>query len=726
MSAPDIQPANTTRNKPGYTMKILHALPFRKFFSESGETAAAQPATAETATRHLPVIGKWPVARQFQVLLALLAVLLLAAALLVTLHNREAAQSATYIATATEMQMLSQRMANSAQQAAQGVPSAFPQLRESRDRFIADLRLLREGGERDGVSVSSAPAVVQEPLAQLTKSWAPVEKNIALILAQQAGLIDLKKLEANILKAAPELSLLAQQLAVAAVDGRESYATTMYARQLYADVANFDFVNALRQLSTDNPNPQVALNLGSNTRQFQKMLDTLLGKAGDSAAAKPLTDPVARRKAAELDKVFTPFASGVQTIIGAMTELARAKQGSRDVYAASEDLLRQQVGLTASYQGSTSLQTLYFSAAVAFALLALLSLFLLGRVFLDDARRRAQASEQENRRNQEAILRLLDEMGRVADGDLTVQAKVTEDVTGAIADSINFTIEQVRGLVSGITKAADQVTHATGNAQKIASQLLAATHKQSTEIQSTGKSVLLIAQSIDQVSSNATQSAHVAQNSLHAAEKGAQAVQNAIRGMDEIREQIQETSKRIKRLGESSQEIGEIVQLITGITEQTNVLALNAAIQAASAGEAGRGFAVVAEEVQRLAERSAEATKHITEIVKSIQQDTQNTVEAMERSTQGVVEGAKVADEAGQALHEIEEVSTRLAELIGAISNATQDQAKSAAQIATSMKGILNITQLTTAGTQKTAESTTELITLATELKRSVAGFKLA
>jgi twitching motility protein PilJ len=706
-------------------MKILHALPFRKFFSEAGAAAMTGQPVVATASRSLPVIGRWPVARQFQLLLVLLAGLLLAAALLITLHNREAAQSAAYVSTATEMQMLSQRMANSAQQAAQGVPSAFPQLRDSRDQFIADLRLLREGGERNGTVVAPSPGATQDTLAVLAKQWMPVEKNINLILAQERGLVDLKKLEGSIQKAAPELSLLAQELAVAAIDAREPYGTVTFARQLHADVANFDFINALRQLSTDNPNPQVALNLGSNTRKYQQTLNALLGISGDNTSVRALSDPLAKRKAAELNRAFTPFATSVQTIITAMSDLARAKQGSREVYAASENLLQQPAQLAADYQSASSAKTLYFAGAVLFALLALCCLFLLGRVFLDDARRRARQSELENQRNQEAILRLLDEMSKVADGDLTVQAKVTEDVTGAIADSINFTIEQVRGLVSGITRAANQVTHATGNAQKIATQLLAATQKQSTEIQSTGQSVLQIAQSINRVSDNATQSAKVAQNSLSAAEKGSQAVQNAIRGMDEIREQIQETSKRIKRLGESSQEIGEIVQLITGITEQTNVLALNAAIQAASAGEAGRGFAVVAEEVQRLAERSAEATKHITEIVKSIQQDTQNTVEAMERSTQGVVEGARVADEAGQALHEIEAVSTRLAELIGAISNATQEQAKSAAKVATSMKGILDITQLTTAGTQKTAQSASELITLATELKSSVSGFKL-
>jgi twitching motility protein PilJ len=218
----------------------------------------------------------------------------------------------------------------------------------------------------------------------------------------------------------------------------------------------------------------------------------------------------------------------------------------------------------------------------------------------------------------------------------------------------------------------------------------------------------------------------VAQTSLNAAEKGAQAVQNAIRGMNDIREQIQETSKRIKRLGESSQEIGEIVQLISDITEQTNVLAMNAAIQAASAGEAGRGFTVVAEEVQRLAERSGEATKHIAAIVKSIQGDTQDAIEAMERSTRGVVEGTRTADEADRALREIEQVSNRLAELIGSISNATQEQAVSATRVATAMNEILAITQMTTDGTRRTAGSADRLTALAVELKASVAGFKLA
>jgi twitching motility protein PilJ len=313
----------------------------------------------------------------------------------------------------------------------------------------------------------------------------------------------------------------------------------------------------------------------------------------------------------------------------------------------------------------------------------------IGKFYLDDSRRRADESGAVNTENQAAIQRLLDEITTLGDGDLTVHAKVTEHITGAIADSINYAIDEMRRLVKGITEASTQVTSATQEAQSVSTRLLEAAQKQAVEIQGAGNSVTQMAQSMIDVSKKAGDSSKVAESSLSAAGKGAEAVQNAIKGMNDIREQIQETSKRIKRLGESSQEIGEIVQLISDITEQTNVLALNAAIQAASAGEAGRGFTVVAEEVQRLAERSGEATKHISAIVKSIQRDTQDAVEAMERSTQGVVQGAKTADEAGQALHDIERVSTQLAELIGSITQATQAQAQTATKVASNMKVIL-------------------------------------
>ncbi len=332
---------------------------------------------------------------------------------------------------------------------------------------------------------------------------------------------------------------------------------------------------------------------------------------------------------------------------------------------------------------------------------------------------------QEGQDNQEAVLQLLDEMGDLADGDLTVKAQVRDNITGAIADSINYTIDSLRDLVVEINRATEQVTSATTVAQGTSVQLLRAAETQSDQIMQTTDAVTDMTRSILQVSSNAAQASQVAQRSLEAANQGSQAVQNTISGMNEIRTQIQETSKRIKRLGESSQEISEIVELISDITEQTNILALNAAIQAASAGEAGRGFTVVAEEVQRLAERSSEATKQISAIVKTIQTDTNGAVAAMEKSTEGVVEGARVADAAGQALNEIETVTNNLARLIQAISSATNAQTESATTVSNNMQMIQEITTQTTQGTKLTADSVGQLTTLAEELRDSVAGFKL-
>jgi twitching motility protein PilJ len=397
----------------------------------------------------------------------------------------------------------------------------------------------------------------------------------------------------------------------------------------------------------------------------------------------------------------------------------------------SEGLLKATDELQLGYQSGLSERAVYIILLLVLVVTALGTIALLAKVYLDDTQRRAfdaeklrNASEQVNRENQDAILRLMNELGDLADGDLTVTATVSENITGAIADSINYTIEELRVLVGRINDAANRVTAATEIARQTSIELLDAAERQSTEIQEAGQSALAMARSMSAVSGNATESAKVARQSLTAAEKGTAAVQDSIKGMNEIRNQIQETSKRIKRLGESSQEIGEIVELISDITEQTNVLALNAAIQAASAGDAGRGFTVVAEEVQRLAERSAEATKQIAAIVKTIQTDTQDAVSAMEQSTQGVVEGAKLSDAAGQALSEIGQVSRNLADLIQDISTSTQDQADSATRVAGLMQDILHVTEQTTAGTQRTAQAVDELTALASELKGSVAGFK--
>jgi twitching motility protein PilJ len=489
--------------------------------------------------------------------------------------------------------------------------------------------------------------------------------------------------------------------------------------------------NANAMLGADVIDPEVSFLMGKDTTSFRELLQAL-SKGSDVLRVAAAKDPEQQARLAELEKAYQEFQTAVASILGNLQALVNAKEAGRRVVEDSEALLAASQKLSDAYDQELGGRTENFIILGVLVLAGIGVIALIVMVYLGDTRRRADEAERiraeterTNRSNQDAILRLMNEMGNLAEGDLTVKATVTEEITGAIADSVNFTIDELRGLVGRINSAAAQVTTATEAAQKTSAQLLAAAEKQSAEIRQTSASVVGMAKTMGEMSMSASQSANVARQSIAAAQKGTQAVQNSISGMNEIREQIQETSKRIKRLGESSQEIGEIVELISDITEQTNVLALNAAIQAASAGEAGRGFTVVAEEVQRLAERSAEATKQIGAIVKTIQTDTQDAVSAMEKSTQGVVEGARLSDAAGQALAEIGVVSQRLSQLIEGITTTTEEQAKSATNVAKNMQDILNITQQTTEGTKRTAVSIGQLAELAKELKGSVSGFKI-
>ena len=673
--------------------------------------------------RPLPIVGHLPIVRQFQVLGVLLVTFLVLAVLMVFLDGRLTAQAGTAEATATEMQMLSQRLARGTALASQGQAAAFPGLKDSREKFKADLEALQNGGTVRGVSLDvPSDAAVTQILQEIKGRWDRVDVNAGRVLENQQSLTTLAKGLDNINQGNNAILELAQQAAQQVGQGGGSLREIEYTNQL-AVLSQRIAKNANALASSEEIDPEVAFLLGKDAGTFRDILNGLL-KGSDALRLTGVRNEEARGTLAELQKRFATYDQGVAAILQNMNRLVSAKQAARGINSESDALLSDTTKLAEQYEsGSRTRGALW--AALVFAVLALVFLVLLGKVFLDDARIRAVESEGENKRNQEAILRLLNEMGNLADGDLTVQASVTEDVTGAIADSINFTIEELRTLVKGINSATDQVAKATQDAQAISNRLYEASQRQNKEIQQASSSVLQMAQSINEVSQSAVQSARVAQQSLTAAEKGGQAVQNQISGMNEIRTQIQDTSKRIKRLGESSLEIGEIVELISDITEQTNVLALNAAIQAASAGEAGRGFTVVAEEVQRLAERSGEATKQIEAIVKTIQADTQDAVAAMEKSTVGVVEGTKLSDAAGQALEEIRKVSRELAELIGGISAQTQKQSASVSDVTRGMQGILKITEETTEGTKQTNVSIGQLTRLAAELRSSVAGFKV-
>jgi twitching motility protein PilJ len=693
---------------------------FKMPFLARDSAGASQAAKTGRATG----AAEWSIGRKLKLLVTLLALLLLIDAGVVIYDARQATFNTLYVAAVGKIRMLSQRLAKAAQQASQGNREAFKQLRESRDEFSTLVNLLASGGLSGGVSLPPTPALVRPKLADLEREWQKTERNAGLVIREEPNLVALGAAVRAINDNNPALLELADEVSALAVQAGATARQNAVAAQLVMLTQRMA-KNANAMLAGDVVDPEVAFLLGKDSNTFRDLLQGLL-EGNDGMRIARISDGDVRNKLGELQAAFKDYQAAVSRILGNMQRLVNAKRATRDMFNDSETLLGSAEQLANAYEDLLTQRKFHFIAMAAISLLALAVLLLIGKVYIDESRRRAEQSERQNRENQEAIMRLLDDIGNLASGDLTVHAKVTEHMTGAIADSINYTIDELRRLVAGITKAAEHVSSATHEAQTVSTELLQAAQKQAAEIQGTGQSVAQMAQSMKQVSANAGDSAKVAETSLSAANKGAQAVQNAIRGMNDIREQIQETSKRIKRLGESSQEIGEIVQLISDITEQTNVLALNAAIQAASAGEAGRGFTVVAEEVQRLAERSAEATKHIGAIVKSIQRDTQDAVEAMERSTRGVVEGTKTADEAGQALREIENISNRLAELIGSISNATEQQAASAAQVAGKMKIILGVTQLTSEGTKKTASSAARLNELADGLKSSVAGFKVA
>ncbi len=626
----------------------------------------------------------------FTVVTAILAVLILAAAALMYLQP---GKGDGVDARQLTLAALSQGIALHAGDALAGGTNGFQRL----EADLNELRSLR--GSTSGAR----------------KQWDQLSLGANAILERRESLQAINSAASFVEQRTPGLLAAADELL------NESGATAVIQQFQQRAVA---LQRAIADLAGSADPATASADIAVNLVFLRQVVDALSG--GDSEL------DVAALNASVIESTLTPMAADLADI---ESQINQALSGidALDGLQADIDAVNSAAGLlydaTVSGRSGSSLpaflaQPFIWLGMLGAALISLLVLFVLhskSAVFEQTAR--IQAAQ--NDRNQQAILRLLDELGSLADGDLTVEATVTEDITGAIADSINYAIEKLRELVATINETAIMVDSAAKQTENMATHLSKASENQSKEIMAATESIVSMAGSIEEVSGNAERSSDVARHSVDVAHKGGEAVRRTIDGMNTIRETIQDTSKRIKRLGESSQEIGNIVELINDIAEQTNILALNASIQASMAGEAGRGFAVVADEVQRLAERSTNATKQIEVLVRTIQADTNEAVVSMERSTTDVVGGALLAENAGAALDEIEQVSNQIANLVQNISSSARQQASAAADVTRRTSRLKEIGEQTARATTANAASISKLSVLATQLRQTVAGFTL-
>jgi twitching motility protein PilJ len=619
---------------------------------------------------------------------------------------------------ASNLQVNSQRLANQGREAVGGNADSFAAFKATRQQINSDIGNLNTNfGQAPGVGA---------PINAVTTTWFPLDKSAQQVIDSERAVLGLAGNANSFVQRVPQLQAQMDEVV------RAMLASGSASSQVYLAVREgilaATMARRVAEIQAGGTGAQIAGDaLARDAGVFGQVLKGL--HEGGVGEAQKVTASAAVASLNQANTLWTAMKTDLDAILGTSQNLFRAQSAAASIATGSDKLLADSEGLFAALTAFGSLKdtSIIGGVWVSIASGALTLLSIVGLLFaLSRAQRKRYETTMElNNRNQEAIMRLLDEMGSLAEGDLTVKATVTEDMTGAIADSINFAVEQLRSLVQTITDTSVQVASSAQETQATAMHLAEAAEHQASEINSASDRINEIAASINQVSKNSAESAEVAQRSVQIATSGAGVVRQTIRGMDNIRDQIQETSKRIKRLGESSQEIGSIVELINDISEQTNILALNAAIQAASAGEAGRGFAVVADEVQRLAERSSNATKRIESLVQTIQADTNEAVSSMEQTTSEVVAGARLAEDAGTALGEIESVSTNLADLIQGISSAAQQQTAAASNITQAMNTIQSITAQTSQGASQTAESIGNLAQLAADLRRSVADFKL-
>ncbi|MGQ0529598.1 MAG: methyl-accepting chemotaxis protein [Panacagrimonas sp.] len=615
-----------------------------------------------------------------------------------------------WITMARQLQTDSVSVNRIAEDVARGLAPEFADLTGQNENFDDSMRILREGDA--DIGIDAMPGAVRSEVGSVEQAWATMKTSLeALIKSEpavsQAGTV-IRELDDN----GAKLFELYREVSQRLVSGGASIDKLVPASE---QMARAERLRTLaRQLLGDGRDAdKIAAKISSEAADVAATHESFLG---DGPVGSFL-----RENSAVVDQIAATgkVAGEIGPALGEMQSAAGVLPGDgRNLFSTAISLEDALTPLA----GSGSVARLVILPALGAAVVALL-LYVLVNII--SVRRRVRRAEENDQRQQAAILSLLDEISTLADGDLTVRANVTADFTGAIADSVNSTVETLRTLVGTINQTASELGNAATSTQSVAAAMESSSSTQAQEVVKIAGQITQSSDSLTTVAARAEQLARQAGNSVDVAHNGASTVGRTIQGMSALREQIQDTAKRIKRLGESSQEIGNIIEFINDIAEQTNTLALNASIQAAMAGESGRGFAVVADEVQRLAERAAAATRQIETLVKTIQADTNEAIVSMERSTTNVISGARSAEEAGQALTRIEATSTDLARLIQDISGEARSEAAQATRIASQVQAVRESALQNAESAQMTASAVEELNALSSKLRESVAGFKL-
>ena len=636
--------------------------------------------------------------------------------------TRLATYEQAWVQLVTDVQVASQQLSKSATESAAGNLEAFTELSATLARMTRDMSALRIGSE-DG-KIPALPGEVAYELGELGITWDAISDNAASISQRESLLLSVAEASSTFFEIIPGIQentdAAARELTQSGAPIQQVFAVSR--QMVLAD-------RMLRRVSEVLQGGSNAVNAADSLRREMGLFDQALNALFQGNASLGIT-PVRNQQALNsLGRVRTRFANArphLQTILDSSADLFEVRGAADEIFLDSREAFDEAGRLSdaiAALPQTREWPTLR-TGVIGLAVMVGVVTLLIGLVIASE-RHRASVATRSSRKQQKAIMNLLDELSSLADGDLTVKATVSDEMTGAIADAVNFAVEQLREVVTGINETANSVAESAQATRASSAELADAAGTQAHQVGTATENIRLMANSFDTMARRSRTSSEVAQKSVDIAHKGGERVRETIRGMDTIRDQIQETSKRIKRLGESIQEIGDIVRLINGIAEQTNVLALNAAIQAASGGGAGKGFAVVADEVQQLAESATQATRRIEALVQTIQADTAEAVASMESTTAEVVNGAQMAEDAGKALEQIEAVSDDLSKLIHEISQEAHDQSETATRISDLMNSIREVSVQTSETSKQTVGTVEQLAEQVIHLSESVADFKL-